>query len=82
MTRDILKRKWEESFALADQLGPEQPQVLPKLLDRFQLDCHKLAEPAKEITNAGEFKKFETRGSAEYKGRQNRVKITHGKFCK
>ena len=82
-TRDMLKQKWEESCALADQVGPEQRFVLSNLLDKFQQDCHDVMNRDTNIATTndqGEKPKHVGMAGAKYTGAQKRVNITHGKF--
>ena len=84
-TREILKQKWEESCALADQVGQEQTEILSDLLDKFKIGCQEAK--SKTLNNAlddgdGSKRKHIGMAGAEYTGTQKRVKITHGNFYK
>ena len=59
--------------------------ILSNLLDKFQLDCHKLTKQTTDTTKSGALdKKTKHVGmsGAEYKSAQKHVKITHGEFYK
>ena len=84
-TREILKQKWEESCALADQVGHGQREILSNLLDKFKIGCEEAK--SKSLNNAldnesGNKRKHIVMSGAEYTGTQKRVKITHGNFYK